>query len=1100
MNMKRHWTGHKAMCIAFALASMLAAQLITGDLTVSVTDPSGAVVMGSRLKLTQVETNISQETLTDSQGHGLFSQLKPGEYKLEVVASGFQKVDVDDIRIQVGQRARVDVKLNVGQVTESVMVSAAGATLLNAESAALGQVIDQKPIIELPLNGRNFIQLALISSGSVPIGIGTSPATSWTGRSDMTLSIAGGRESNNSFLLNGIETRNARFGSVGIRPSIEAIQEFKVQRSTFGAEFGRSAAIINTTMRSGTNELHGSVFEFWQNRELNANDFFLNATNRGKAPFNQNNFGTAVGGPVILPKIYKGTNRTFWFFNYEESRQRVSSSATGLYPTEAQYRGNLADDSAGTGILPKSSTLCQANPTSRKCQDVIDPSNGLPFPGNVIPSNRLDPQTQLATQYAVAPNLAVGANSPNFPSFNVVGTPRQINDWDQYNTRIDHQLTPSDQLFGTFSYSEEARDVKALRPHGGEGFPLGNRLVTFTWNRTISPTILNEFRFGWNRSRTFRLAETSFGPDFAREVFGLKNTTNVPMVFGIPAFNASGFGGIGSLSQAIGATDENFQFTDNLAVIRGKHELRAGLQISRQLYFQITNFAGNPTFTFDGRYTGLQVAGIGLADFLLGTPSAVQGSLGTGEQDMRTTYWSGYLQDDWRIVPSFTLNYGIRYEMARSPVELQDRSMFFSTDIAQIVLAGKGVRRDIVDPDWNNFAPRIGFAWRPGMLNNFVVRGGFGIYYSTDNFNEEQFKAQGPPFFQSQRLDGDARTPNLFMRDMLPSFTASPNLTPFTFDRLNRTPYLNQWSLGIQKSFGANYLFEVEYAGSQGNKLPQRRNLNAGRLDPTGTIPIAQRIPFPQFGAGMLITYNGGWSSYNAMTAKLEKRFSNGLYLLGSYTWQKAVDLGATDEFSTISTEYKKWDKGHSTFDVPHRFVSSWIYELPFGRGKKFLSGAGRALDLIAGGWQINGIATFAQGQFQTAALGSDWVLVGSFSRSIPDVIGDYKVGRSLPDGYLTPAAFDFPRDAQGNRIRTVGNAGRNSIQQPGLNNWDMGVFKNFRITERVNTQFRWESFNTWNHTQFGSATLNITSPNFGRILGTRIGPRRMQLGLKVSW
>ncbi|MGH9662173.1 MAG: TonB-dependent receptor, partial [Bryobacteraceae bacterium] len=771
-----------------------------------------------------------------------------------------------------------------------------------------------------------------------------------------------------------------------------------------------------------------------------------------------------------------------------------------LYPSAAQLRGNLADDSAGTGIFPRSSAICQATPNSRKCQDVIDPLNGLAFPGNVIPSSRLDPTTQLATQFTVLPNLAVPVNTPNFPTFNVVGTPGQINDWDQYNTRLDHQLGPSDQIFGTFSYSEETRDVKALRPLGGEGFPLGNRLVTATWNHTFSASMLNEFRFGWNRSRTFRLAETSFGKNYAREVFNLKNTTDVPMVFGVPSFGTTGFGTIGSLSQAIGATDENFQFTDNLSLVHGKHNFRAGFQISRQLYFQITNFAGNPSFNFDGRYTGLQVAGIGLGDFLLGFPASVQGSLGTGEQDMRTTFWSGYLQDDWRIVPTFTLNFGVRYEMARSPVELKDRSMFFSTDIAQIVLAGKGVRRDIVDPDWNNFAPRLGFTWRPGALNHFVVRGGFGMYYATDNFNEEQFKAQGPPFFQSQRLDGDPRTPTIFMRDMVPSFTASPNLTPFTFDRLNRTPYLNQWSFGIQKTFGADYLFEVEYAGSQGNKLPQRRNLNAGRLDPTGTIPIAQRIPFRGFGPGMLITYNGGWSNYNAMTAKLEKRYSSGLYLLASYTWQKSLDLGATDEFSTISTEYKKWDKGHSTFDVPHRLVASWVYELPVGRGKTFLASAPKALDLLAGGWQVNGIATFAQGQFQNLSLGSDWVLVGSFSKSFPDIIGDYKTGRALPDRYLNPAAFDFPKDAQGNRIRAVGNAGRNSLQQPGLNNWDLGVFKNFRITERYAAQLRWETFNSWNHTQFGSANLTTTSPNFGRITGTRVGPRRTQLALKISW
>jgi hypothetical protein len=1092
-----------AICASFVLASfslVAPAQTISGDLVVNVVDPSGAVVAGSKLVLIQVETNIKQESVTDTLGNALFPQLKPGLYQLDVSASGFNPQTITDVRIQVGQRARVDVKMQVGQLTESVTVSAAGATLLNSESAALGQVLEQKPIVELPLNGRNFLNLAQIAAGAVPIGIGVSPATTWTGRSDLTLSIAGGRESNNSFLLNGIETRNARFGSTGIRPSIEAIQEFKVQRSTFGAEFGRSAAVINTTMRAGTNDLHGSVFEFWQNRELNATDFFLNSSGRDKAPFNLNNFGTAVGGPVIIPKLYNGKNRTFWFFNFEGSRQRVSSSATGLYPSLAQLQGNLADDSTGTGIFPRSSPLCQANPTSRKCQDVLDPDTGLPFPGNVIPASRLDRQTQLAVPYFVSPNLAVPVNTPNFPTFNVVGTPGQINDWDQYNTRIDHQVTPRDQLFGTFSYSDEVRDVKVLQPFRGEGYPLNNRLVTATWNHTFSPTILNEFRFGWNRSRTFRLSETSFGPDYAREVFDLKNTTDVAMAFGIPSFGVSGFGPVGSISQALGATDENFQFTNNLGIVRGNHNIRTGFQISRQLYFQITNFSGNPSFTFDGRYSGLQIAGIGLADFLLGVPAVVQASLGTGEQDMRTTFWSGYLQDDWRVLPNFTLNFGLRYEMARSPVEINNRSMFFSTDIQQIVLAGQGVRPDIVDPDWNNFAPRFGFTYRPSFLNNIVVRGGFGIYYATDNFNEEQFKANGPPFFQAQRLDGDPRRPTIFMRDMLPSFTASPNLTPFSFDRLNRTPYLNQWSFGIQKSFANDYLLEVEYAGSQGNKLPQRRNLNAGRLDPTGTIPLAQRVPYPQYGAGMLLTYNGGWSSYNALTAKIEKRYSQGLYLLGSYTWQKALDLGATDEFSTISTEYKKWDKGHSTFDVPHRFVASWIYELPFGRGRKYLSSAGRFADLLVGGWQLNGIATFAQGQFQTLSLGSDWVLVGSFSKSIPDIVGDYKAGRSMPDHYLNPSAFDFPRDEQGNRIRAVGNAGRNSIQQPGLNNWDLGVFKNFRISERINSQLRWETFNSWNHTQFGSANLSTTSPNFGRILSTRVGARRMQLGLKLYW
>jgi outer membrane receptor protein involved in Fe transport len=980
-----------------------------------------------------------------------------------------------------------------------VSVSAAAATLLNAESAAIGQVMDSRTMVELPLNGRNFIQIAQLSAGTTPLGIGNSPATGWTGRSDTTLSIAGGRESNVSFLVNGIETRNARFGNAGIRPSVDAIQEFKIQRSTFGAEFGRSAAIINTTIKSGTNRLHGSVFEFYRGDRFDATDYFLKRTGRSKQPFRQNNFGTAVGGPLTLPGVYNGRSRTFWFFNYEGFRQNVTSSATGLYPSAAQLGGNLADDSAGTGLFPRSSPVCQATPLSRKCVDVIDPATGLPFPGNVIPSARLDPITQLATQYTVQPNVPVPVGTGVFPSFNAIGTPRTVNNFDQYNVRIDHQLGLRDQLYGTFSDADEARDVKALRPYGGEGFPLSNRLVTATHAHTFTPNVLNEFRFGYNRSKTYRLAETSYGRDFAREVFKLKNTTDQAIMFGIPAFGmGSAFGQIGSLSQAIGALDENLQFTDNLSVVKGSHNVRAGFQISRQNYFQITNFSGNPGFTFDGRYTGLQANGIGLADFLLGIPSRAAGAIGDSIQNLRTTYWAGYVQDDWRIGPNLTLNYGLRYEFARSPIERDNKSLVFAPELGRILLAGQGVRPEIVDPDYTNFAPRLGFTWRAPMLEDFVVRGGAGIYYATDNFNEEQFKGIGPPFFQAQTLEGDPRTPNLFMRDMMPSFANSPNVNPFTFDRGNRTPRLTQWSLGGQKSFASNYLLELEYTGSTGQYLPQRRNLNIASLDPTGTTPIVQRVPFPQYGF-ILMTYNGGWSSYHALTAKVEKRWSRGLYFLGSYTWQRSLDLGATDEFSALSREYKQWDKGHNTYDVPHRFIGTWVYELPVGRGRSVLANMPAALEAVLGGWQVSGIATFSQGQFQTATLGTDWLFIGAFSQSRPNIVGDPAAGRQLPDAYLNPAAFDFPRDAQGNRIRVEGNAGRNSIQQPGISNWDLGVFKNFRVLDRTNVQFRWETFNTWNQTQFGPANLNTSSPTFGRITSTR-GPRRMQLGLRITF
>ena len=351
-----------ASLIVFPVAAP--AQSITGDLVVNVTDPSGAVVGGAKLELMAVETNVKFEGQTDNLGNFLFSQLKPGHYKLDVTAVGFRKASVTDINITIGQRARVDAQLKVGTVAETVEVSAAAETLLNAESASMGQVLKDQTIVELPLNGRNFIQLAQISAGAAPIGIGVSPATSWTGRSDSTLSLAGGRETNNSFLVDGIETRNSRFGSAGIRPSADAIEEFRVQRTTFGAEFGRSSAIINTTIRSGSNDVHLAAWEFLRNRSLDANDFFANRSSRTKPPFTQNNFGTAVGGPLVLPG-YNGRNKTFWFFNYEGFRQRQGITSTGLYPSPAQMAGNLADDSAGTGIFPTSSPLCRC-PTRRR--------------------------------------------------------------------------------------------------------------------------------------------------------------------------------------------------------------------------------------------------------------------------------------------------------------------------------------------------------------------------------------------------------------------------------------------------------------------------------------------------------------------------------------------------------------------------------------------------------------------------------------------------------------------------------------------------------------------------------------------------------------
>ncbi|HWR50198.1 MAG TPA: TonB-dependent receptor [Bryobacteraceae bacterium] len=1088
------------LALLLAVTGTLLGQGITGDLLVNVTDPSSAVVPKATLSLVEVATGIKYHGESDEAGNYIFPQLKPGDYKLAVKAPGFTETIVDQVRVILGQKARVDARLQVGATTSSVVVSAAAETLLNAESAATGHTLDYKRIIEMPMAGRNFLDLALLGGGATPQGAGYSPASSWTGRGGMSLSIAGNRESNVSFLLNGIETRASRFGATSVRPSVDAIQEFRVQRSTFGAEFGRSAGVVNTTLRSGTNDLHVTMWEFHNNPRLNAYSFFDKSSGklREKSAFTRNNFGVATGGPVVLPKVYDGHDRTFFFFNYEAWRHVSRGNSSAIFPSRAQLGGNLADNSAGTGIMPTGSADCGK---TRWCYNVLDPltktdaTNGLPFAGNVIPASRLDPMTQKIIPFTPEPNGAVYSSSGGL-LYNTMKVVRSTNDWDQYNSRIDHQISDRHMVHGSFSWNDETKLNGSIRALGGEGYPINNKLVTMTDTFIFSPSILNEFRFGFNKNNALRVPESAYGEDYASGLFGLRNTAKNPAVFGLPLFNINGFGSLGSPSVALGSTDKNFQFVDNLSMTRGRHNIRTGVQYTRMVYYQTTNVSGNPTFGFDGRYSGNN--SVGLPEFLLGMPISATGAIGDASQDMRSNYYGTYIQDDWRVHPELTLNFGIRYEYAADPTEIDNRSMYFDPSTAKMVIAGQGVRPSIVDPDRNNFAPRFGFAYRPGFLKNTVLRGGIGTYYSTDNSNEQQFKINGPPFYQTQTLRAEATStkaqPTMFMKDMLPTFNLVGNLSPQTLDRTNRTPYLNQWSFGIQRSFANDWLAEVEYAGSTGQKLPQRRNLNIASLDPTGTIPVKQRQPFPAWET-ILLGYNGGWSSYNAMIAKIEKRFSAGFSVSASYTWQKALDLGHTDEASSMSQEQKKWDKGHSVFDVPHRFVTSYSLELPFGRGKALLSGIPSALDKVLGGWQMSGIATLSAGQFQTVVLGYDWLNIGGYGNARPNIVGDYTEGRDLSKQvWLTKSAFAQPA------TRVQGTEARTAIQLPGFANWDMGIYKNTSIGERFKTQFRVDMFNALNHTQFGGPELNMSSSNFGKIFGLRNGPRNLQLGLKLNF
>jgi len=1090
-----------ALCfLLWAAAQPALSQVITGDILGTVQDQTGGVVPRAKVVLTAVGTGLTFTATTDEGGNYLFAQLKPTHYSLKVSKEGFQTTTISDIELLVGQRPRVDVTLQLGAVTQSVEVSAGGVQLLDTQTSSMGQVVQQKPIIELPLNGRNFMQLAVLSVGVAPITTGTSPATGWVGQTNITTSPVGLRESNESFLVDGIESRNARFGSVGLRPSIDAIQEFKMQTSNFSAEFGRSSAVINSTIKSGSNTLHGTGFEFLRNSSLDANNFFYNLVHVPVPKFQQNNFGGSLGGPVVLPHIYNGRDKTFFFANYEGIRRRRGISGTALLPSRAQLAGNLADDSAGMGIFPTSSAFCTANPSSSKCVNVIDPTTGQPFPGNVIPSTMLDPVAQKWLPFIPVPNVAIAAGQATKPSFNYTASPKLLDDMNQYNFRLDHALTSKDQMFGSYSYEDRPHYNPSVMPLGGERFPLRNQILAITETHIFSPTVVNVARFGYNRTKTFRVAETALTKNYALDTFGFQNTSPNPFDFGLPGAGISGFSGPGSMGESIGALDSDYQFVDSLSMVRGRHNVKMGLTLIHEKFYQITDFAGVPGVSFDGRYSGA-----GLGDFLLGDLWSATTSVGDSHQNLRCNWWAGYLQDDWRVRPSFTINLGLRYEHAQTPYDIENRTQWFDPAVRRPVTSPSGgVRNGIVDPVWNNFAPRVGFAYSPKFLKNTVFRSSFGVFYATDNWNELQFLVIGPAFYGSQTVNSDPVKPLLHLTDLFPSGTLGGGTSnPFSVDKRNRTPYVQEWAFDLEHTFAKDWLVDVGYIGNTGQKLLQRRNQNIASEDPTGTIPITQREPYPNL-SWILQTYGGGWSSYNALTARLEKRFSAGSYLLTSYTWSHALDLGSTDDFSTSSAYFKVLDRGNSSFDVRHRLVVSYLYELPFGRNKRFLSGASGPLDRLVSGWKFNGITTFSTGQYKTPGLPFDWPNLGTFSKSLPDKIGNAYPSPQTYDHWLDINAFVVPgcpsfTGCVGGR-HVQGNAGRTDLEMPGINNWDFAIMKDTKVSERFLVQFRGEFFNGWNHTQFGDADTGLTPGTFGRISGLRTDPREIQLALKFIW
>jgi len=1084
-----------------------AAQTTSGSIVGVVTDPTGAAVPGASVTVTNVDTGITTKTSTDSSGNYGVTPLPVGHYSVTVEAQGFKKSVNSGITLNVQDRIGVNVALEVGQLTETIEVQGAAPTL-QTDTSYLGQVVESQKIVDLPLNGRFFTRLAVLTAGTLPTVSGA--------RDERTggFSSNGVRPYQNNYLLDGIDNNSlsedlTNEASFVYGPSPDAISEFKVQTNSMSAEFGRSGgAVMNVTLKSGTNEFHGSAFEFLRNSKLDAKNYF-DPPGQPIPPFKQNQFGAAVGGPVELPG-YSGKNRTFFFTDYQGTRIRVPHT---FLATLAPLPWRTGDFSGFNRVLDPDTTVVQGGQVIRQ-----------PFSNNQVPLNRFDKASLNLIALMPAPNVP-GSVSKKGVANNYLTTPGEPNNTDQGDVRIDHKISDKDGLFARFSMSDQnlTPPSRIPPPLSGAQFSSGDwtnntRGAVFTETHIFSPRVINEFRAGYTRLRSERL-QFNANDNLSAQV-GIPGIPFTTGNGGLPRFGVSGLTNFGSATFQPTAEFENvFHFIETVSVIRGRHTLKFGVEWKPQVNFSILQPPeSRGRFSFNGNFTrdaqDRNNSGLGFADFALGRPSNALISSFINNTFQQPGYFF-YAQDDFKVTGKLTLNLGLRYEFISQPIDRRDGEANYNLATGALdipkgrndplpanffkeVPINRNAPRQLVPQDRNNWAPRVGFAYQ--LTKKTVIRSGYGIFYSSYEAGPLSIPNMGnnPPFyFESNWPALSFSTPNPIVNRLskgLPlnafSDPSAPSL--FSLDPNFRDPYVQHWNFGIQRDLGFNTVWEISYAGSAGKKLYEFRNPNQPLPTPDPDADVDPRRPRPFLGADLTYWCSCGSSTYHSLQTKVEKRFSNNLSFLGAYTFGKSIDeqsqasLGF-DNSTGVRSEYNyRIEKSRSDYDIAHRFVVSYTYDMPFGRN---LKGAPK---LLLNGWQFIGIHSFNTGTPFTVHASTDFSNTGGDARpnSVPSMSNTPPGGRSRQQ-WFNPAAFTDPKDGQ------FGNVGRNTISAPGNITIDFSIFKNFAITERAKIQFRTEFFNMINHPNFRIPSTTYDSSNPGELTSARES-RQIQFALKL--
>lgn len=1137
------------------LSPVLSGQTSSTEVVGTVTDATGLVVGGAEMTLTRVDTGESRKTTSNNEGIYSFPLIEPGTYRVDVKMAGFKSTTISSIVVQYQQRARVDVTMEVGQLNQVVEVQA-DARILNTEDAAVGQNIESQRVVELPLGSRNVGHLAITIPG-VQFGPGMGRSTGTGARttpagSTMELVAHGQPGPTQGVTLDGTDVKEPRYNRLTLTPALDAIAEFKVQTAAYSAEYGLSGgAQVQIVMKSGTNQFHGTLYEFLRNSAFDAENYFLNfelapgEARKKKNAFRRNQFGAFVSGPLVLPKLYNGKNRTFWSVNYEGRREMIENPTTAWFPTAAMKNGDFS--SFLNPVDPATGRVARAPVV------IYDPSNrGIPFPNNIIPATKINAGVRNLLKY-IPDRQFTQADPLDFTNRVNLGQPTREN---ALFLRVDHNLSDKDRVFGRLAWQHQDWVTPTINPNFTEtylNYPLS---FASQWIHTLSPTTLNEFRFGFLRTPTNAYHVRAFDCNFKQDDLGigiwrvnsptglrplackpgLENENRIPPTAGLGA----PFGDI------YGLGDDNslvLNFASHVSILRSKHAIKMGWEHRRA---SMTRYAANypgGTMTFGANETGY-----GFTSFLLGHPSFVQSPEGYPLTVPVQNQFGLYALDDWKITPKLTLNLGIRYDYVGTPY---DRGGYWRTfDLTRLQQTSNGGQVGTIFPTvtgdaaavplWGTthfIMPRVGIAWRP--LNKWVFRAGSGWYNNSAHFNNYtilnlMFPYSAGKEFNSVLDPGQSVTttigsntynsatrqfrPGSFVLELGPNlFGGTARVGPeqiWYIEPDRKSANHITWTADIQRELPMGTALTISYVGSKTSSGSAIMGYwNAAPPSPNSDIQSRRRYRYffdalrPESlreAATIQGIISGLNNTYHGASISVDKRFSNGLAYGAHYTFSRATGESSGPQDGPAGQDPRNWRDGRGPlpFNRKHSFVGNFVWELPYRRDGKGVAGK------IAGGWQLNGILALRSGFPFTLGQGDDLNTGGPVR---PDRIADGRIDNPNRRLWYDPNAFQRVTCNIPSRqdLCHYGSNGVGTLIGPPERRVDLSMVKNFPIAEQVRLQFRFEAFNAFNHPFFGTPNgIGFVNINSTRPDGTRMGEirsietpmRTVQLGLKLYW